>query len=1366
MPASRTWTVFQGDEVTLQAVVDSPLEYPYVFAGYDVEGITPDGFDAESAEEQTVTVTGGVTITARARPISYSIAFNSNYPENASTLDKASGTMDAIGGIVSTETRTLPACALHLPGYAFAGWSTNPDGSGKGFDDKATVDNLATEDGETIMLYAQWRPISYTVAFDANTSDATGSMERQSFAFDTGQSLSANTFVRTGYTFMGWNTSPSGDGTDFANGAEALNLSATDGAVVTLYAQWERDTYTATFDKNAEDAVGTMSDETAPTNDAWTVPGCGFTRTGYLFDGWTTQSDGSGAKYEAGSSVPAGTYDKGAEVTLYAQWKPISYTIAFDANVPESASTADMLDGQDQMVNLDCTYNAGATLTQNKFVLPGYEFTGWNTSPDGSGGHFDNGARADRIAAQDGATIILFAQWEPLTYEITFQGTNEATGTMEPQTLSFDEPEALHANEFSIVEGASFVGWATTSVTGAGPHLFDDEQTVVNLCTIEDDGTLVGFVLTPILTRENGAMVSLALNTEPLSGKTVTLVDEDGNRAGTLTEMAGEMHGTYYLGDITPGTYNIAVDGYDTNGAQLVARDNDLAYAFINFYTITVESENEHVSVALNESSSAPSASAVVASGGQVTIEASVQEGCVFEGYTVSGATPQSFNPSILGSQTVVVTGATEITAHARPIEYTVSFNANGGDGSMAPQTFAYGDQKTLSPNSFTRPGYTFAGWNTTPDGSGKRYGNEEAVLNLATNDGATVELYAQWEPANYEISFSVEGGGSFTCTATFDQPFTLPSADESYIPGGKVLLGWSGLALGSFYPVGSTLLNYCTIQDDGTLVGGTLNAVLGNTGAFYLTLTNDGNPVDLDSDEKKIHLVRTDGVDTEVLFQETSTRGVYSASGILEGSYYVEIKGWSTGGAITEVSSDGSGALSLSYCTVEIAAEDHASAWIESPSDGHVKRAERVLIGSALTIGSSVDEGYSFESWTGIGAQPDWGDDPALAQQTIIVNGRVLLEAHPVANVYRVSFDANGGDGSMESQDMVYGQPQSLAACAFTRTGYSFTGWATTPDGSGERYDDEEVVSNLATEAGATVTLYAQWESVQPSPIETHTTTVSVHAHGTASVDAPYARHGETVTVTIAPDDGFEVRSITAVDAQGTTIELSLQADGTYTFSMPAADVSVAVVLGCDGGELCPSRRFPDADPSQWYHDALDWAIVHGVLNGFDDTGLMEPDSPITRAQMARVLWNAEGLPQANGEPIVFSDVSDTDWFAPAVAWASSEGIFEGYAGTDLFGPNDVLTREQAAAVLMRWEQLRGFDVSARADLSSFPDANGASDWAVEYLSWAVAADIIRGVDQPDGSSLLDAQGECLRAHVATLLMRLLAVDPLDPFA
>ena len=94
------------------------------------------------------------------------------------------------------------------------------------------------------------------------------------------------------------------------------------------------------------------------------------------------------------------------------------------------------------------------------------------------------------------------------------------------------------------------------------------------------------------------------------------------------------------------------------------------------------------------------------------------------------------------------------------------------------------------------------------------------------------------------------------------------------------------------------------------------------------------------------------------------------------------------------------------------------------------------------------------------------------------------------------------------------------------------------------------------------------------------------------------------------------------------------------------------------------------------------------------------------------------------------------------------------------------MLTREQSAAVMMRWERLCGEDVSDRADLSLFPDANETSDWAIESVSWAVAADIIRGVGQPDGSLLIDAQGECSRAQVATLLMRLRAADPLDPFA
>ena len=260
---------------------------------------------------------------------------------------------------------------------------------------------------------------------------------------------------------------------------------------------------------------------------------------------------------------------------------------------------------------------------------------------------------------------------------------------------------------------------------------------------------------------------------------------------------------------------------------------------------------------------------------------------------------------------------------------------------------------------------------------------------------------------------------------------------------------------------------------------------------------------------------------------------------------------------------------------------------------------------------------------------------------------------------------------------------------------------------------------------------------------------------HGKISAEPAKAAKGDTVTVTVTPEEGFEVRAVNVTDAGGKAVEVSRNADGTFSFVMPAGNVTVSAVLGCDGGALCPSAGLTDVDQSQWYHDAVDWAVSTGVMTGFGN-GLFGPDVDLTRAQMAQILWNVEGRPAVD-YPIAFGDVGGEDWFHGAVAWTASEGIFEGYgAGSGLFGPEDALTREQAAAVLMRWAAFRGEDTSARADLSAYPDAGDVSEWAVECVSWAVAQGVIAGVGLPDGTLELDPLGTTSRAQTATLMMRL----------
>lgn len=304
----------------------------------------------------------------------------------------------------------------------------------------------------------------------------------------------------------------------------------------------------------------------------------------------------------------------------------------------------------------------------------------------------------------------------------------------------------------------------------------------------------------------------------------------------------------------------------------------------------------------------------------------------------------------------------------------------------------------------------------------------------------------------------------------------------------------------------------------------------------------------------------------------------------------------------------------------------------------------------------------------------------------------------------------------------------------------------------------DENVVTGEDT--------YYEKETMRPEdlntyvpPVVTKTYKVNVEAseHGKVTADVDKAASGKTVTLTAAADKGFELTKLSVTDASGKDVAVTKGKGSTYTFIMPAADVTVTALFGCDGGALCPSKDFADVDPSEWYHAAIDWAVANDVLNGIGDTGRMDPLGKLTRAQMAAILYNVEGSPAVDvAAGNKFSDFDSSAWYAKAVAWTATKDLFQGYGTTGVFGANDVLTREQAAAVLMRWSAMNGRDVTARADLSAYPDVASMSVWAKDCMSWAVAEGMINGVPTSDGILELKAAGTATRAQAASLMMNL----------
>ena len=173
----------------------------------------------------------------------------------------------------------------------------------------------------------------------------------------------------------------------------------------------------------------------------------------------------------------------------------------------------------------------------------------------------------------------------------------------------------------------------------------------------------------------------------------------------------------------------------------------------------------------------------------------------------------------------------------------------------------------------------------------------------------------------------------------------------------------------------------------------------------------------------------------------------------------------------------------------------------------------------------------------------------------------------------------------------------------------------------------------------------------------------------------------------------------------------------------------------------------FPDAVEGQWYSEPVRWAWLSGVMTGYGDGETFGALNTITRAEMAQVLWNQAGKPEAEADLSGFADVDASGWYADAVAWCLSEGIFQGYG--DAFGTERPISREEVATVLWR---LSG-EPESSLDLSSFSDAASVSDYATGALAWAVGSGVVAGKD--DGTKL-DPQGVCTRAEAAAMLMRM----------
>ena len=261
-----------------------------------------------------------------------------------------------------------------------------------------------------------------------------------------------------------------------------------------------------------------------------------------------------------------------------------------------------------------------------------------------------------------------------------------------------------------------------------------------------------------------------------------------------------------------------------------------------------------------------------------------------------------------------------------------------------------------------------------------------------------------------------------------------------------------------------------------------------------------------------------------------------------------------------------------------------------------------------------------------------------------------------------------------------------------------------------------------------------------------TYTVSVDSSRHGDVTVSPKSASKGTTVTITVKPDDGYELDELTVTDKDGDSIKLKDKGDGRFTFTMPASKVTVeAVFTALEQEEEQP--LFSDVAEDDWYYDAVAYVAENGIMSGTDGSRF-SPNGTLTRAMLSQILYAMEDKPAVSGAA-TFSDVAAGAWYADAVNWTAAQGIVAGM-GENSFAPDAPVTREQLSLILYGYARYKGYDTSASVSLSGYADRDSVAVWAADSMGWAVSEGLISG--RPGG--YLDPAGTATRAEVAQILM------------
>lgn len=992
--------------------------------------------------------------------------------------------------------------AKNRNGYQFAGWS---DGLNIVSSDNPYSFDLPLEG---ITLTPTYKANTYHVTFHAN--GGTGEMMNQEFTFDEeAKALSKNLFERAGYDFAGWATSADGE-VAYADKAEVRNL--TDGTGdIDFYAKWVKKTnihyvLVHRYEKLTEG----YDEEEEPHDDGSVDTDISLVvkpRTG--FETPTARTTQIAAD---GSTVEYYTYNR--------------LRVDFTLNDPDNHVTTETGTGE---------YKYGAQISLAAENLEGYQFLGWN-----------NGSSIVSTDANYSFDITddttLTPDYQANTYHVVFNANN-GTGSMENQEFTYNEvAKKLSKNTFTRA-GYDFAGWATSV---DGEVVYADEQKVQNLTSTADDVNLYA--------KWTANTYNVSFHANGGDGSMDDQLFTYGEAAKALTANIFTRTGYSFAGWAESAGGEKEYD--DEAQVQNLTSDIDL-YALWNANTY-------HVIFHSNDGNDSTESQEFVFDEAAKALRANsfAREGYSFAGWAESASGEVVYADEAQVQNLTTTTNDVNLYAKWNANTYYVTFHANNGTGSMENQPFTYGEAaKALTTNTFTRTGYSFAGWAESDSGE-VVYADEARVQNLTSD----IDLYAKWTANAYTVVFHSNEGSDLTES----QGFTYDEGSKAlrkntFTYAGYSFIGWAESASGQVvYDDEEEVENLVETTEDVNLYA----KWEARTDIHYVLIHHYESLIEGYDNVEEEH---NDGsIDTDIPLAIQPRTGFVNPTA-----------------RTTRIAADGSTVEDYYYARVrvDLALNDVDHITTNTPS-GEYK------YGETISLTANEKPGYHFTGWSN--GQSIVSNDTTYSFE--ITQTTTLTPAYE-ANDYNVVFHSNFEPDSTESQEFTFDETaKNLRANTFERPGYNFVGWATSAGGA-VVYADEAQVQNLTTTTDD-FNLYAKWTLRTDIEYTVHHRYENVGAGFTEVDTTEYGSVDTDITPPTAPETGFD----DPVADASTPVPTRISADGTseiiynyYRLYKNLTIVDGADISGATSGSYKYGTQFELTAANRQGYEFAGWTIDGG---------------------------------------------------------------------------------------------------------------------------------------------------------------------------